>query len=211
MEVIVANKEIRIISGVGPQENQAEAERLPFFLTLEKEVNKAEMAGKSVFIEIDANSKLGTDKVPGVNQVISPNGKLLADVIDRHALSVVNGLDRCEGVITRKRTTINGVEESTIDFVIVSADIVQFVEKMMIDEKREHALTKLVRNKPKVESDHNPLITTLSFCWDKSSKNSTVEMFNLKNKECQKKFMQETSGNTYLSSAFDDKNGNINK
>ena len=40
VEVKIAGKEIRVISGVGPHENLTEPERLPFFLTLEKEVNK---------------------------------------------------------------------------------------------------------------------------------------------------------------------------
>ena len=53
---------------------------------------------------------------------MSENGKILSGILNRHALCVVNGLeDKTEGLITRERTTINGIEKSVIDFVITSA------------------------------------------------------------------------------------------
>ena len=51
-------KNIRVISGCGPQETCKETERMPFFLALEAEISKAEMDNKSVIIVMDANSKL---------------------------------------------------------------------------------------------------------------------------------------------------------
>ena len=41
-------------------------------------------------------------------------GKILADIIERHGLTIGNAMDKCEGLITRKRATTKGVEESTI-------------------------------------------------------------------------------------------------
>ena len=41
VEIKVQNKEIRVISGYGPQENWPEAERTQFFITLESEIDKA--------------------------------------------------------------------------------------------------------------------------------------------------------------------------
>ena len=46
--------------------------------------------------------------------------------------------------------------------------------------------------------------------WDGSARKEDVEVFSLKNKECQKKFNKETSNNTFLSSAFDEE-GDINE
>ena len=66
VEIKVSNKEIRIMSGYGPQECWPENERMPFFLALEQEIIKAELAGKSILIEMDANSKLGTWNVLSV-------------------------------------------------------------------------------------------------------------------------------------------------
>ena len=61
VEVKINNKEIRIITGYGPQETWPENERMPFFQALEKEIIKAELNGKSMFIEMDSNSKLGPE------------------------------------------------------------------------------------------------------------------------------------------------------
>ena len=58
VEIIVAGKEIRIISGYGPQESWTEEDKMPFFISLEEEIHKAEMLGKSIFLEMDANCKL---------------------------------------------------------------------------------------------------------------------------------------------------------
>ena len=60
--VVEIDNDKRIITGYGPQENMAEDKRRPFFAILEEEVVEAAMAGKSVIIELDANSKLGSDK-----------------------------------------------------------------------------------------------------------------------------------------------------
>ena len=59
VECKLGGKEVRIITGYGPQENLAECDRIPFFLALEEEINKAEMEGKSIVIQMDDNSKLG--------------------------------------------------------------------------------------------------------------------------------------------------------
>ena len=65
IEVKISNKEIRIMSGYGPQECWPERDRIPFFLALEQEIIKAENSGKSILIEMDANSKLGPNIIPG--------------------------------------------------------------------------------------------------------------------------------------------------
>ena len=59
VEAVNKHKDIRIISGHGPQENWEEDKRLPFFIALETAIERAELAGKSILIELDANSKLG--------------------------------------------------------------------------------------------------------------------------------------------------------
>ena len=51
--------------GYGPKESWSINARMPFFLALEEEVAKAELAGKSIIIQLDAKSKLGPDLIPG--------------------------------------------------------------------------------------------------------------------------------------------------
>ena len=84
IEIKIAHAEIRIMTGYGPQENWPEQQRIPFFLALEEEIVKAELAGKSILIELDANSKLGCELIPGDKHCQSENGKLLAGIIVRH-------------------------------------------------------------------------------------------------------------------------------
>ena len=123
VEIQTQNRAIRIITGCGPQENWEEDRRRPFFLALEAEIVKAELFGKSVIIEMDSNSKLGTHYIPNNPHDISPNGKILANIIDRHALIVVNGTKLCKGLITRQRDTRKRSERSCIDIVPISSDL----------------------------------------------------------------------------------------
>ena len=143
VEIKIANKNIRIMSGYGPQENWPESERMQFFTALEKEIVKAELENKSIFIEFDANSKLGPEIVPGDMHHQTENGKILARIIHNHGLVVGNSLEKCKGTITRKRVTKFATEESIIDFVILSQDLIKDLEEIEIDEEREHVLTKI--------------------------------------------------------------------
>ena len=207
VEVNVSGKEIRVISGYGPQENWIEEEKMPFFIALEEEINKAEMHGKSIFLKMDANSKLGPEYIKEDPHGQSQNGRILSGIIKRHKLIVVNGLeDKCTGVITRRRVTKDSIEESAIDFVIISNDLLDSVESLYIDEERKHILTKYRKKKniiEKIESDHHVLYSKLKFKWSKKLQRQKIELFNLKNSECQTKFKEVTSSSDFLSSVFD--------
>ena len=78
VERTIANKQIRIISGYGPQENWAEAERMPFFHSIRTGNYKSWVSWKisCYFIELDANSKLGPDVITGDMYKQSENGKV---------------------------------------------------------------------------------------------------------------------------------------
>jgi hypothetical protein len=209
VEIKIANREIRVMTGYGPQENWPESERIPFFLALEEEIVKAELAGKSILIELDANSKLGPQLIQEDLHTQSENGKLLAAIIERHGLVIGNSLKQCTGLVTRKRVTKNGTEESIIDFVLMSDDLENEIESIIIDDKREHVLTRISKTKKgvsKVESDHNVILSYLNLSWNRKLKNNRQELFNLKNEDCQKKFKvatTSTNNKNYLSSRRD--------
>ena len=190
----VRNKDVRVISGYGPQESWTENERMPFFIALEKEIIKAQMDGKSIIIEMDSNSKLGPEVIANDPHGQSPNGKILCDIITRHGLIVANGIsDKCEGSITRRRVTKDTIEESIIDHVIISEDLVSELDSLKIDEKQEHVLTKYTKTKAgvkKTKSDHNVLFTNFKMNWNSKVKSALIEMFNLKNKSCQLMFKE---------------------
>ena len=116
------------------------------------------MEGKSIIIEMDANSKLGKAVIKSDPHNQTPNGKLLYNIIQRHNLVVLNSLeDRCIGSITRKRVTKNSIEESIIDFVLISHDLFEKVESVTIDEDKNHALVNVTKKK-QVVSDHNTIV-----------------------------------------------------
>ena len=97
VEIETKKNAIRVITGCGPQENWEESRRVSFFIALEAEIGKAELAGTSVIIEMDANAKLGHEYIPNGTHDKSPNGRLLANIIEMHALIVANGSTKCSG------------------------------------------------------------------------------------------------------------------
>ena len=207
VQVEVGSKHIRIMSGYGPQENLDTDKRMPFFSVLEEEIVRAKVSNKSIIIQLDANSKLGKNIIPGDPHDQTPNGAALAEIVNRHALTVVNSIrNKVKGVITRRRITENGIEESVIDFLIVSNDLVEEVKEMVIDEQKDHALAVVKRKNCIVivtTSDHNTLLTTFRLEWRNSERKEKVEVFNMKNKLCQQVFKEHTSKTSKLSEIFD--------
>ena len=207
VEIKVIDRSIRIMTGYGPQETWDLEVKMKFFCALEEEIAKAANEGKSLIIMGDLNSKLGPEYIRKDPKEITENEKILAGIMERNALSVVNGIEeKCTGLITRERHTINGIEKSIIDFVIVSEDLVTDVDSILIDDERKHVLTKLTKTKngiKRTESDHNTIVTKLKVKWKSNSKTHKREIYNLKDKEGQKNFKQDTDSTTQLSQIFE--------
>jgi hypothetical protein len=206
VEIKASNKSIRVITGYGPQENVSTEERMPFFATLEQEIVSAKLSNRSIVIQMDANSKMGTEMVPKDTHEQTPNGAALAGVINRNDLIVVNSLNtKVNGSTTRKRITVDGIEESIIDFVIVSLDLVKDVENLLIDEQKEYALSKIVKRKNSVQvlhSDHHVMIASFGLSWNNEVPQKE-DLFNFKDKDSLKKFKYETTNTSKLSEVFD--------
>ena len=84
---------------------------------------------------------------------------------------------------------------------------------MKIDEERNNVLTKITTDRKgvvrKSQSDHNVIETDLDISWNKKLYKEKIEMYNLKNKECQSRFKSYTN-NTNMETIFDsDKDINI--
>ena len=139
---MVKNKPIRFINGYGPQDdsNSTDNEKQEFFSRLDEEIKRSKIAGAMICIQMDANSKLGSEYIPDDPKPQSKNGKMLANVVDENDLIVVNGTEKCSGLITRHRTTVNGVEESVIDFFIVCRRFFDMINSLLIDEKRGYTV-----------------------------------------------------------------------
>ena len=153
---------------------------MPFYRALEKEIASSELEGNSVIIAMDANAKLGPRLIPNDPKNMSRNGKVLAAVMERHALTVVNGMkDKCTGVITREMSTTRGIERSVMDVVIVSNNLMEHIEYMNIDDKRVHVLTKNTKTNAtcvNIKSDHNIIETIMNLRWAPNEKSDSLQV-----------------------------------
>lgn len=194
IEIDLKVMKIRLITAYGPQEDAPEELIKKFYARLEEEIDDSENNNCEAIIELDCNAKLGKEVIKGDPKEMSENGKLLWDIVQRRNLVVGNALDKCEGVITRKRETITGIEESVIDFVIVSANMSNYIDTMEIDENRLKVLTKFSSRKgvkEVVKSDHNILTCNFTFSAPKR-KQSRKEVYTLRNENNLKLFKDNT-------------------
>ena len=99
---VINDKKIRFINGYGPQENCNDDLKEKFFNRLDLEVKSSKMAGALVCMEMDANSKLGSQTIPGDPALEkSKNGELLEKFVEENDLVIVNAENICVGIITR--------------------------------------------------------------------------------------------------------------
>ena len=115
---------------------------------LTEEILELKSEGEMILF-MDGNAKIGL-----MNETVSRNGKLLNQVIKETAIHVVNGTDKCQGLVTRQNRK-KLAEKSAIDFVMVSYDAEKWIKEMIIDEEGEF------RARGKNESDHNSIIVRL--------------------------------------------------
>ena len=212
VEVSTHKETIRVMTGYGPQENWNENDRMPFWLAVDEEISAAEIYGRSVIIQMDANAKLGSTYIKGDPNKITGNGNILAGIVNRHAMVVVNGLTKkCTGTITRQRTTKENTEKSVIDYIVVSGDLERHIENMHIDEERINVLTKIVNKRAKgtkghldiCETDHNTITAKLQIKWNKSNIEKPIEVYKFNDKESLKTFKDLTTNTKQLSNIFE--------
>ena len=212
VQVKVGDYLIRIIGGYGPQECAPIIVRETYRITIEEQVNRAYLAGCMILIAEDSNAKLGSEIIPGDPHTISENGKLLDGMIRRQNLYIANSSPLCDGgPITRRRVAKGKVEESCIDFVLMSQDLSYFLRKMTIDSNQLYALTKFTTTKgnPCIKrSDHFTIITNFKLKW-KEEKPKREEMFKLRDEEGLEKFKQMTTKSNKLRECFNNRN-NLN-
>ena len=205
--VVVGKVPIRIIVGYGVQENATKEKKDKFWDFIEKEISQAELEEQGVIIQMDGNLHAGRDLIKDDPNLQNNNGKLFIQFLERNpTLTVVNAMNICEGVITRQRQLENKTERAVLDFFLVNEKLLPFLNKMIIDEKRDYCLSNFAqakKNKKVTETDHNGLILELAIEFA-NEKPERQEMFNLKNKACQDAFKNETEVNEALIKCFED-------
>ena len=93
------------------------------------------------------------------------NRKLFEQFLKRNSnLTVVNAMNLCKGLITRRRTKAGKLEESILDFFVVCDVVIPHITKMVIDEEGKHVLTNYEQVKygeKASNSDHATLFVNL--------------------------------------------------
>ena len=205
IEMRISHTSIRIIAGYGAQECAPLVVREAYRNSIEEQVSRAYLAGCSVIIAEDANAKLGPEMIPNDPHKMSDNGRLLAGMIERQSLSVVNASRKCiGGPVTRKRVVDGKLESSCIDYIIVSQDLEQLLTEANIDKDQVFALTKFTttKGKPDVKkSDHFPLIANFNIEW-MEKKRKREEIFRLRDYDGLRKFHEMTTNCRELTDIF---------
>ena len=148
VQIKLKDKNLRMINGYGPQEDDTQQKKLNFWLGLEEEIVAAKNENCLVIVQMDANAKVGKDTIVN-NPTTSPdnNGRHLLELMDRQELKMLNSEKNCVGTITRYRETKNKTEASVLDYVLVCEDMHQYFMEMQIDEDRKFTLTKYATTK----------------------------------------------------------------
>ena len=117
------DKHIRLVLVYGPQENDSVNKIADFYDSISVQVERANLAGDSVFLVGDFNAKLGTEFIRGKIHQMSNNGARLNDIMEKYTFTWVKNKIP--------------VEKSVSDYVITSQDFVSSVNSLKIDEAKE--------------------------------------------------------------------------
>ena len=205
VKVCLEEINIRAVTAYGPQENALKDLKDSFWEFIEEEVNNAEFEGDGFMIQMDGNLHAGPNLIKDDPNKQNQNGKMFCEFLDRNPqLIVVNSLELCDGLITRRRQVENRTEEAVLDYFIINERLRPFLKKMKVDEDRELNLINLAqfkKNSRMIESDHNGLVVDMDLGMGKN-KPIREEIFNLRNKKCQEAFYEETEKNEELLKSF---------
>ena len=206
VQVKVGDRNIRIFNAYGPQEVDVSPQtKLHFWQSIEKEIISAQDSGCEIIIELDANAKVGSSIILGDPNPQSENGRILVEMLARNNLYLLNSSILCKGLIIRQRLAAGNVEKSILDYIIVSEDLFNQLEEMLVDEERSHVLTKYATTmgiQKKSESDHNILYAKFKLKIQKSKKHERLEVFDFKNLASQKLFFEETENIHHFEEMF---------
>ena len=205
VEFKVSKHKFLCVTGYGPQLGDSVKRKARFWNYLEEEAKSAHDRNIGLIIQIDSNSWLGNEVIPGDPNKQNSNGKLMVQFLNNNpALTVVNSLSLCQGTVTRQRTTTVRREASILDVFIVCRKVLGLIKHMKVDHEGKYRLTNFnVRKKTgKVTvTEHSAVLLVLDLSIPTVKCERTSE-FNYKNTEGQKNFFNMTNKNSSLTEVF---------
>ena len=200
VEVALKALTIRFLTAYGPQEDASDDTINKFYCALEEEIIKCEQENCGLIAELDCNAKLGKEIIDGDPNVMSSNGKLFWEILERQECTVVNITTKCSGTITRSRKKGGKQEESILDYFVVNKMIAPYIHNMEIDESKAKALTRYTK-KSAIPSDHNMLTCTFNIPIKRKYR-ERKEVFRLRNHNELQLFRERTSDTRKFTQCF---------
>ena len=108
----IDNFKIRCVGAYSPQESD-KVDRKTKWAKLGNAVENATLSESGFILQMDGNLRAGQEIKPQGPHSINNNGKLFKKFLEENNhLTVVNSLNLCSGLITRRRQTVHRVERS---------------------------------------------------------------------------------------------------
>ena len=90
-----------------------------FWQFLQEEILRTDMEGNGLILQMDGNLHAGPGLVKNDPNPVNQNGKMFLEFLEQNpSLNVVNALDLCKGLITRRRELDSKTEKSVLDFLL---------------------------------------------------------------------------------------------
>ena len=159
---------LNIINCYGEQRKTQKEEVEDKWRRLRKEMEEIQAKNEFCLLSGDLNKLVGCGEwgVPDNHPEVSLGGKLLRDLLSTGNWLLVNALGETVvtgGPLTRQDPATGN--KSCLDLFVVSADLLPYVDKLVIDSQREMAVARAVKmgkNYKLVYSDHFTCLLTFS-------------------------------------------------
>ena len=154
-------KPISIINIYGEQEGRTGNDEVEDkWSVIIKELEVIEKRGESAIIIGDLNKHVG-NIIPGNNLKCSPGGKMVRNLINTGKYTLVNATSKAQGGPFTRYEPSNPNDDcrkSALDLIIISNDLVKYVEVMKIDKSLSLTPARVISKSKVVYSDHYAII-----------------------------------------------------
>ena len=129
------------------------------FEEIKRQFCSAREGREAMLLVFDANAHVGPEIIKGCQDTQDWGGKMLMKMVIDNGLTIVNGLDLCQGIVTRVDPRDGA--KSSIDLAICNTFMLKNISTMEIDEAEKWKLKKY--GKKVTQTDHHTIKLDLSW------------------------------------------------
>ena len=154
------NPAINVINIYGEQEGRTSKEEVEnSWWRLMADINDIDNRKEAMLLMGDLNRAIGNDElgIKGNKEKVSCGGELIKNLIGTKQYVLVNNLDIVEGGPWTFIDRQDGLRKSCLDLNIVSINLLPFITKVEVDNKRKFTPRRVMKRKDKIVtifSDH---------------------------------------------------------